>query len=70
MDTTFQVKRQGHRENLQSSLKTNFVTSAIYPSPDYKIGLRYGVKNRCKKIVVGECCALFQVQDSPVTRER
>lgn len=70
MDTTFQVKRQGHHENLQRSRKTHFVTSAVHPSPDYKTDLRYGVKNQCKKIGVGEGCGLFQVQDSPVTHER
>lgn len=69
-DTAFQVKSQGPHENLRSSLKTNFVTSAVHPSPDYKIGLKYGVKNRCKKIAVGEGCGLFQVQDSPVTHQR
>lgn len=41
----FQGKMQSYYENLQSSLKSNSVTSAVHPSPDYKTGLNYGVKN-------------------------
>lgn len=46
MDIIFQGKMQRHHAELANSyLKTKSVTSAVYPPPDLKRYLRYGVKN-------------------------